>query len=205
MDEENVSRKAQRVDLSTALVDYNEEDGYHKTVVTQASAQLKKMGIKLTPQPMHEGKPLMPELPTSLSDLTNTEITDLQAAFVAMFGYAEEQRAIASARSEAYKEEADRVRKMTFLQVNGTQAVREAKSKTTKRFIYLNEKRMKWALVEKLLNARCQTLETARAVCSRDVNFRVTEFDAYKRQQNVAGRRRRDPHFRDPDDWAGDQ
>jgi hypothetical protein len=205
MDEENVSRKAQRLDMSVALVDYDEDEGYHKNVVPKAAARLKKMGVSLTPQPMRNNKPLMPELPTSISNLTNTEITDLQAAFVALFGFAEEQRALASARAESYKEEADKVRKMTFLQVNGTQAVREAKSKTSSKFIHFNEKRMEWALVEKLLNARCQTLELARAVCSRDVNFRVTEFDAYKRQQNVAGRRHKDPSFRDPDDWGGDQ
>lgn len=196
-------RKANKLDLNQVLLNYDEDLAYHKNVKTKGLSILKKMGFKLTPQPVREGRELMPRLPEKPSEMTNTEITDFQADCVTVFGYAKEMRALADAMSEAYKEEAGKVRETIYLQADGTQKDREAISKTSKKYSELNEKRMEWSFVSSLLEAKVSTLDNARQVCSRDVNFRVSEFDAYKRQKNITGRRRES--FRDPDDWAGDK
>lgn len=205
MDEENVSRKAQRLDLDTVLTDYDEKEGYHKTVIDRGNTRLKKMGLRPSPQPTENGKALSSSIPTSIEGYTNTELTDLQLVFTAFYSYAADQRVIAHVRAEAYKEEADKVRKKTYLQATGTHAARDAKSKTSQTYIRMKEKHLEWDYIERFLDSKCETFDRVRGVGSRDVNFRVAEFDAYKRNQNVTGRRRKDPSFRDPDDWGGDQ
>lgn len=203
-DEKEVSRKAHRLDLSEMLLDYDDGLAYNTNVKKKGLSILKKMGFSPAPQPLRNGKPFMPQLPENPSELDNKEVTDTQAAFVISLSYAKEMRALADAMSEAYEEEGKRVRDTIFLRATGTQKEKESKARTNPKYVELNEKRQEWGFVAKMLSAKHEGYDAARGVCSRDVNFRISEFDAYKRQQNVSGMRR-NASFRDPDDWGGDK
>jgi hypothetical protein len=178
-------RRASSPNLSEMVLDCEDRAELYKVVKKKGLKTLQNMGFALTPQPLNDGEPIFPQLPEKVSEISNKEVTDLQSTFVTVYSYAKEVRTLAETMAKTYKERADLIRNTIFLKANGNVQERKAKSETNMEYVRFNSKAIEWSFVEKMLAAKCDSLEKARAVCSRDVEFRTTEADQYKRDQNI--------------------
>lgn len=188
-------RKAPPIDLSKTLAGLDDEDLTRydaESIRKKVISRVQKMGLQMQPQPLRDGKPLLPIIDAGkVSGISNRDLTDKRGEYVAVFAYAAEMRVLADAMAEAYEEQAEFVKSKVFLVAQGNIEERKAAAKTNSRYVKLKEKHLEWKATAALLGAKCGSLEGASAVLSRDVEFRRDERAQTVRNHNIEQQRRR--------------
>lgn len=181
----NEGRRAAKLNLEEEIIGIDEDLHEYADVREKVLARLHKMGFEPAPMPTRNGKPLLPEMPDNPASLSNKEITNKRGEIVAIFSYAIEIMSLARITAEAYSEQAKHVRSVAYRNAKGTAEERKAKAQSNIEFKRLNGKRLEWMGIADFLEARCDTLDKCDKILSRDVEFRVREFDQYRRDGNV--------------------
>lgn len=178
-------RKAARLDLSEEVLTLDEDLKEYSGVREKVLRRAQKMGIEPAPMPRRNGRSMLPEMPENPASIPNHEVTNKRGEIITIYSYAVEMRAIADLTAEALEEEVKTIHAALFLKAKGTVEERKAKVLTNEQYRQAKSKQLEWKGLSSLLRARCDTLDKADKLLSRDVEFRKLESEKYRRDSNV--------------------
>mgnify|MGYP001827740554 CR=1 FL=1 len=165
----------------------------YEGLVQRALEYLDRIGVPLPEQPMVDGEPLIPKVPTgkdgpTLDCLDERGLSNLLVQFSVYKQYLSAQLAIAANRRDAMKEKFNDTEAQIWLMMPPPES--------TKKYRIRLDKRVKEARIEfleaqaafKLLNVRVDATDDGIKNVSREITLRGGEMDAIRRSEN-AGRK----------------
>jgi hypothetical protein len=183
------------LNMQELVEDLVTSDSAKKSVIDHVTRQVSYLGFTGLEPLTRDGKNYSPKLPSKgVSNLSDEEITDLQADFVVMLAYAGEQASILDIIASDYSIEAKRMRSRVRLKATGTAAEREDKANTHPKVTDLEDNAAAARGTLKIVKDYHNFYEKARGVCSRDVERRRYDFEGSRRDGSIRGKRRRGPH-----------
>lgn len=180
------------LDLREFVEDLAKDDDLEKSVIDRVEYRVHKLGIGPAEPLIRNGKQHNPKLPSKgVTNLTDEQVTDLQADFVTMMTYAGEQAGIQDTMATVYGVEAKRMKARVRLKATGTSQEKEDKATIHPKVMALEDKALVAQQTYKRLKEYREGYEKARGVCSRDVVRRQGDFDADRRDNSIRSKRRR--------------
>lgn len=166
--------------LGSVILDAGDVLKMYAEIHGRANQRLNKMGVPI----MHRPKADVPVV-ERVSDLTDTELGDVQAAFAAWESYLAPLAAEAESRAIALKNRRDYLFARLKRDMTGSQANKEERARTDGRFVQADAQYLEAKEVAKKIRATLESIETQRKVCSRYVELRKIEVDSVRRTENV--------------------
>ena len=166
-------------DLLEEVITY---EGASNSIFENVITKYEMLGFDLSPKP--GGKP--PRLPASgISNLGDNDITDLQATFVRWMEYTGEQAEIQNLTLKELEGHADTSVRKLRLKLEGTAAERDDRARTHHTVLKLKNKILETKALYSLLIGKHGIFDSARGVCSRDVERRRKDFMANSREDAI--------------------